>query len=75
VDRTGIGVYALDLVSLVVKPLTIGAILIVILWIAQGLAWPALVVGGTFLYILLLIVFRIFSREDVRLLWRMVRPL
>jgi O-antigen/teichoic acid export membrane protein len=68
-------VHTLDLVSLVVKPLTIGAILIVILWIAQGLAWPALVVGGTFLYILLLIVFRIFSREDVRLLWRMVRLL
>lgn len=68
-------VYALDLVTLVVKPLTIGALLLILLWVTQGLAWPGLIVGGTLLYLSLLIVFRIFSKQDLRLLWQTVRPL
>lgn len=68
-------VCSLDLTTLVAKPLTVGAILIVVLWMARGLAWPGLIVGGIFFYVSLLMVFRIFSREDLRLFWRVVWPL
>lgn len=65
-------VCSLDLVTLVVKPLTIGAILLIILRIAWGLPWPVLIVSETLLYVLLLIIFRILSREDLRLCWQMI---
>lgn len=65
-------VCALDIVALAAKPLTIGAILIVVLWIARGLAWPGLIVGGTIVYVCLLTLFRVFSKEDIRLFWQMV---
>jgi O-antigen/teichoic acid export membrane protein len=65
-------VCALDIVALAAKPLTIGAILIVVLWMARGLAWPGLIVGGTIAYVCLLILFRVFSKEDIRLFRQMV---
>jgi hypothetical protein len=66
---------SLDLVALVAKPLAIGAILLVALWMAKGLAWPGLIAGGVFLYVSLLIVFRVFSLEDVRLFQQTFWPL
>jgi O-antigen/teichoic acid export membrane protein len=64
--------YALDIVSLAVKPLIIGGIVVAALWIAWGIPWPALAIAAGLLYILLLIVFRIFSREDLYLLREIV---
>lgn len=64
----------LDKVTLVVKPLTIGAIMALVVWIAHGISWLQLIVGGTTLYILLVITFRILSLEDIRTLWHMVLP-
>ncbi len=68
-------VCSLDWAALVAKPLAIGAILVVILWMARGLAWPGLVVGGTVLYASLLVVFHVFSRDDIRLFRQMIWPL
>jgi len=58
---------SLDLVALAARPLAIGIILLGVLWMTEGLAWPVLVVGGVLLYISLLLVFRVFSLEDISL--------
>ena len=67
-------VYALDVTSLVAKPLAIGAIMVVALWVARRVPWPGLVAGGVILYVSLLVAFRMFSREDLGLFWQMVWP-
>jgi O-antigen/teichoic acid export membrane protein len=66
---------SLDLIALAAKPLAIGAVLLAVLWVARGLAWPGLIVGGTILYVSLLVLLRVFSKDDIRLFWQMVRPL
>lgn len=68
-------VCSLDLVALAAKPLAIGVTLFAALWVARGLAWPGLIVGGTILYVSLLILLRVFSKDDIRLFWQMVCPL
>lgn len=67
--------HPLDLAAVVGRPLLAGAGLIAALWLARSVPWPGLVAGGSLLYITLLIVFRVFSKEDFRLLGDALKPL
>ena len=68
-------VCALDLMTLVAKPLMVGIITLISLWVARGVAWPGLIAGGTLVYLSLLVVFRILSKEDLDLFWQIIRSL
>ena len=65
-------VCSLDVLRLVVKPLFTGVLVLGGLHLARGAPWPGLMIGGLLLYLVLLIVFRVVPREDVRVLRRIV---
>jgi len=65
-------VCSLGLLGLVAKPLLIGGLVLVGLRAARGISWPGLIAGSTLLYLALLIVFRVVSKEDLLLIRRIV---
>lgn len=68
------GICSLDLSNLVVKPLLIGLLVLGGLEMVPQIPWPGLLVVGALLYLSLLITFRVVSKEDARLIWRIVFP-
>ncbi|RLC79035.1 MAG: hypothetical protein DRI61_08725, partial [Chloroflexi bacterium] len=68
-------VCSLNLTALAVKPLAVGLILMGVFWLSRKIILPWLILEILLCYITLLIVLRIFTKEDFRLIWQTIWPL
>lgn len=64
----------LDLSALAAKPLAAGTVVVALVWVARRLAWPWLAAGGALSYLTLVILFRTFCAEDIRLFRQLALP-